>query len=80
MGSTSGIVIKRPSGIIAGLTAAWAIFGLFLALDQEMGLEPGALFRMVGIAFGVDPPNAICWLSPVYDNCRYYRDDLQRYM
>jgi hypothetical protein len=59
MGSTSGIVIKRPSGIIAGLTAAWAIFGLFLALDQEMGLEPGALFRMVGIAFGVDPPNAV---------------------
>jgi len=59
MGSSSGIVIKRPSGIIAGLTAAWAIFGLFLALDQEMGLEPGALFQMVGIAFGVDPPNAV---------------------
>jgi hypothetical protein len=58
MGSSSGIVIKRPSGIVVGLTAAWAIFGLFLALDQEMGLEPGALFQMVGIAFGVDPPNA----------------------
>jgi hypothetical protein len=54
MESSSGFVIKRPSGIIAGLTAAWAIFGLFLALDKEMGLQPGALFQMVGIAFGVD--------------------------
>lgn len=59
MESSSGIVIKRPSGIIAGLTAAWAIFGLFLALDQEMGLQPGALFQMVGLAFGIDPSNAV---------------------
>ena len=59
MDSPTGIAIRRPPGIIAGLTAAWAIFGLFLALDQEMGLEPGALFQMVGIAFGVDPPNAV---------------------
>lgn len=43
----------------AGLTAAWAIFGLFLALDHEMGLEPGALFRMVGIAFGIDTSYAV---------------------
>jgi uncharacterized membrane protein YqgA involved in biofilm formation len=59
MESSSGIVIKRPSGIIAGLTAAWAIFGLFLALDHELGLQPGALFQMVGIAFGADPSYAV---------------------
>ena len=59
MESSGGIVIRRPSGMIAGLTAAWAIFGLFLALDQEMGLEPGGLFKMVGIAFGIDPSYAV---------------------
>jgi len=59
MGASSGIVIKRPSGMIAGLTAAWAIFGLFLALDNEMGLQPGALFQMVGFAFGIDPSYAV---------------------
>ena len=59
MGVSSGIVIKRPSGMIAGLTAAWAIFGLFLALDNEMGLQPGALFQMVGFAFGIDPSYAV---------------------
>jgi hypothetical protein len=57
--SSGGMVIKRPSGMIAGLTAAWAIFGLFLALDQDMGLEPGGLFKMVGIAFGIDPSYAV---------------------
>jgi uncharacterized membrane protein YqgA involved in biofilm formation len=59
MESSRGIVIKRPPGIIAGLTAAWAIFGLFLALDQEMGLQPGALFQMVGIAFGIETSYAV---------------------
>lgn len=59
MEPSSGIVIKRPSGMIAGLTAAWAIFGLFLALDNEMGLEPGSLFQMVGIAFGIDTSYAV---------------------
>jgi uncharacterized membrane protein YqgA involved in biofilm formation len=59
MESSRGIVITRPPGIIAGLTAAWAIFGLFLALDQEMGLQPGALFQMVGIAFGIETSYAV---------------------
>lgn len=59
MDSSSGMVIKRPSGIIAGLTAAWAIFGLFLALDTEMGLPPGAWFQMVGIAFGIESSYAV---------------------
>lgn len=59
MKSSSGMVIKRPSGMIASLTAAWAIFGLFLALDNETGLPPGTLFQMVGIAFGVDSSYAV---------------------
>ncbi len=59
MESPTGIAIKRPPGIIAGLTAAWAIFGLFLALDHEMGGEPGSLFQMVGFAFGIDTSYAV---------------------
>jgi ABC-type phosphate transport system permease subunit len=59
MESSTGISIRRPPGIIAGLTAAWAIFGLFLALGHEMGGDPGALFQMVGVAFGIDAPYAV---------------------
>jgi hypothetical protein len=59
MESSTGITIKRPPGIIAGLTAAWAIFGLFLALGHEIGDEPGALFQMVGLAFGIDTSYAL---------------------
>jgi hypothetical protein len=59
MESSTGITIKRPPGIIAGLTAAWAIFGLFLALGHEIGNEPGALFHMVGLAFGIDTSYAL---------------------
>jgi uncharacterized membrane protein YagU involved in acid resistance len=44
---------RRPSGIIAGLTAAWAIFGFILAIDSELGLPPGTFYKMIGIAFGV---------------------------
>jgi len=51
--SSGGTVIKRPAGIIAGLTAAWAIFGLFLALDTELQLPPGTFFEMIGLAFGI---------------------------
>jgi hypothetical protein len=47
---------KRPSGIIAGLTAAWAIFGLFLAIDSQLNVPPGTFYKMVGVAFGVDTP------------------------
>ena len=30
-----------------------------MALDQEMGLQPGALFQMVGIAFGIETSYAV---------------------
>jgi hypothetical protein len=59
MESPAGIAIKRPPGITAGLTAAWAIFGLFLALGHEVGGDPGALFQMVAVAFGIDTSYAV---------------------
>jgi hypothetical protein len=53
------VAFRRPSGIIAGLTAAWAIFGLFLAIDSELNLPPGTFYKMVGIAFGVNSSYAV---------------------
>lgn len=50
---------RRPSGIIAGLTAAWAIFGFILAIDSELNLPPGTFYKMIGIAFGVDSSYAV---------------------
>ena len=43
----------------AGLTATWAIFGLFLAIDSELGLAPGTLYKMVGLAFGIQSTYAV---------------------
>ena len=51
--------IKRPSGIIAGLTAAWAIFGLFLAVDSQLNVPPGTFYKMIGIVFGVNSDYAM---------------------
>ena len=51
--------IKRPSGIIAGLTAGWAIFGLFLAVDSQLSVPPGTFYKMVGIVFGVNSDYAM---------------------
>ena len=45
--------------MIAGITAAWAIFGMFLAIDHELGLPPGALYERVGLTFGVDQSYAL---------------------
>jgi hypothetical protein len=53
------ISIKRPSGIIAGLTAAWAIFGLFLAVDSQLSVPPGTFYKTVGIVFGVNSDYAM---------------------
>ncbi len=58
-GSLRTISIKRPSGIIAGLTAAWAIFGLFLAVDSQLGVPPGTFYKTVGIIFGVNSAYAM---------------------
>jgi uncharacterized membrane protein YagU involved in acid resistance len=50
---------RRPSGIIAGLTAAWAIFGFILAIDSELNLPPGTFYKMIGITFGMSPVYAV---------------------
>jgi len=52
--SLKTINIKRPSGIIAGLTAAWAIFGLFLAVDSQLNVPPGTFYKTVGLIFGIN--------------------------
>jgi hypothetical protein len=57
--SLKTIRIRRPSGIIAGLTAAWAIFGLFLAVDSQLNVPPGTFYKMVGITFGVNATYAM---------------------
>ena len=71
MESSSRIVIKRPSGMIAGITAAWAIFGMFLAIDHELGLPPGALYERVGLTFGVDQSYALYVGFMLYEGPRY---------
>lgn len=50
---------RRPSGIIAGLTASWAIFGFILAIDSELNLPPGTFYEMIGLAFGIDSSYAV---------------------
>jgi uncharacterized membrane protein YagU involved in acid resistance len=50
---------RRPSGIIAGLTAAWAIFGFILAIDSELELPPGTFYKMIGTVFGINSLYAV---------------------
>ena len=41
------------SGVVAGQTAAWAIFGVFLAIDSAvLAMPPGALYKTIGMALG----------------------------
>ena len=57
--SLKAINIRRPSGIIAGLTAAWAIFGLFLAVDSQLNVPPGTFYKTIGIIFGISSAYAM---------------------
>jgi hypothetical protein len=57
--SLKTINIRRPSGIIAGLTAAWAIFGLFLAVDSQLNVPPGTFYKTIGIIFGINSAYAM---------------------
>ena len=57
--SSIRFAFRRPSGIIAGLTAAWAIFGFILAIDSELNLPPGTFYKMIGIAFGINSLYAV---------------------
>lgn len=48
------------SGIVAGQTAAWAIFGVFLAIDSSvLMMPPGALYKTIGMALGQGPATDI---------------------
>jgi hypothetical protein len=40
------------SGIVCGLVASWAIFGLVLAAGAQLGLAPGTFYQMVGVSLG----------------------------
>lgn len=42
------------SGIVSGLVAAWAIFGMILAVGAQLGLPPGTFYQMVGVSLGID--------------------------
>jgi hypothetical protein len=43
----------RP-GTVSGLVAAWAIFGMILAVGAQLGLPPGTFYQMVGVSLGID--------------------------
>jgi hypothetical protein len=42
------------SGTVSGLVAAWAIFGMILAVGAQLGLQPGTFYQMVGVSLGID--------------------------
>jgi hypothetical protein len=41
------------SGTVSGLVAAWAIFGMILAVGAQLGLPPGTFYQMVGVSLGI---------------------------
>lgn len=43
------------SGIVAGQAAAWAIFGVFLAIDSSLLTPPGTFYKVIGMALGQGP-------------------------
>jgi hypothetical protein len=42
------------SGTVCGLVAAWAIFGMILAVGAQLGLPPGTFYQMVGMSLGIN--------------------------
>ncbi len=42
------------SGTVCGLVAAWAIFGMILAVGAQLGLPPGTFYQMVGVSLGIN--------------------------
>lgn len=46
---------SAKAGIAAGQAAAWAIFGLILAIDATIVAPPGTFYKMIGMAFGQGP-------------------------
>jgi hypothetical protein len=42
------------SGTVCGLVAAWAIFGMILAVGAQLGLPPGTFYQMVGMSLEIN--------------------------
>lgn len=56
--TTGSYVVALPdsvrTGALSGLVAAWAIFGMILAVGGQLGLPPGTFYQMVGVSLGID--------------------------
>src|SRR5215207_6708313 len=48
------ILDSIKSGTVCGLVAAWAIFGMILAVGAQLGLPPGTFYQMVGLSLGIN--------------------------
>jgi hypothetical protein len=53
------LIESVKGGIAAGQAAAWAIFGLILAVDATLVTPPGTFYKMVGMALGQEPSTAV---------------------
>ena len=42
------------SGTVSGLVAAWAIFGMILAVGAQLGSATWYIYQMVGVSLGID--------------------------
>jgi hypothetical protein len=51
------------SGTVSGLVAAWAIFGMILAVGAQLGLPPGTFYQMVGVSLGIDEERPAIYLG-----------------
>lgn len=57
--NSATLVDSVKAGIAAGQAAAWAIFGLILAVDATLVTPPGTFYKMIGMALGQEPSAGI---------------------
>jgi hypothetical protein len=57
--NSTTLVDSVKGGIAAGQAAAWAIFGLILAIDATLVTPPGTFYNMIGMALGQGPSTAV---------------------
>ncbi|AIF82509.1 hypothetical protein NTE_00427 [Candidatus Nitrososphaera evergladensis SR1] len=53
--NSATLIDSVKAGIAAGQAAAWAIFGLILAVDATLVTPPGTFYKMIGMALGQGP-------------------------
>jgi hypothetical protein len=53
--NSATLVDSTKAGIATGQAAAWAIFGLILAVDATLVTPPGTFYKMIGMALGQGP-------------------------